>query len=214
MAFSEDELIPISALQHLLYCERQFGLIHIDRVWAENRFTAEGNVLHRNAHQEDVRRRGDIRAEYAVPLRSLELGVTGVADVVEYLSGEPPRPVEFKRGRPKDDDLDRVQLCAQAVCLEEMTARSIPTGYLFYGKTRRRVMVEFGAPLRTETHEAARRARELVERGRTPLMGYEAGRCDPCSLFDICGPKIADRKQKASAYLSRQLARILEDSSS
>jgi CRISPR-associated exonuclease Cas4 len=149
-----------------------------------------------------------------VPLRSFALGVTGVADVVEYPSNDPPRPVEFKRGRPKHEAVDRVQLCAQAVSIEEMTGRTIPVGFLFYGKTRHRETVEFGSPLRTETHEAARRARELIEQRRIPLIGYEPGRCDFCSLFDICGPKVADRKQRASAYLSRQLAHILEDPSS
>lgn len=211
MAFGEDDLAPISALQHLIYCERQCGLIHIDRVWAENRFTAEGEVLHRNAHRQEMRRRGDVRFEYGVPLRSLEVGIVGVADVVEYPADSPPCPVEFKRGKPKKSLTDSVQLCAQALCLEEMTGESVLFGYLFYGKTRRRERVDFGPTIREATHDAVRRVRELFQSRVTPIMAYDPARCDACSLFDICGPKIARRKQSASAYLSRQLKSLLKE---
>ncbi len=212
MAFAENELVPISALQHVLYCERQCGLIHIERVWAENRFTAEGDVLHRNVHREETRRRGGLSSEYSVPLRSLEVGVVGIADVIEYPSDGPPRPVEFKRGRPKQTLIDVVQLCAQALSLEEMTGQAVPFGYLFYGKTRRRERVDFGPTIRSATHDAARRVHELFRSRVTPVMEYEPARCDACSLFDICGPKVAGRRQSASAFLSRQIKSVLRES--
>ena len=211
MSFSEDELVPISALQHLLYCERQCGLIHIERVWADNRFTAEGDVLHRNVHREEMRRRGEMRSEYSVPLRSLKLGGTGIADVIEYPSDGPPQPVEFKRGRPKQTLIDVVQLCAQALSLEEMTGQEVPFGYLFYGKTRRRERIDFGPSIRTATYDAAHRVHELFQLRITPIKEYEPTRCDACSLFDICGPKVARRTQSASAFLSRQLKSVLKE---
>ena len=135
--FTESDFLPISALQHLLYCERQCALIHVERLWAENRFTAEGNILHKKAHGGKSTTRPESRTIRALPLRSFELGLCGVADIVQQKPGEPPLPVEYKRGRPKKNDCDRVQLCAQALCLEEMTKQTIPRGELFYGKTRR-----------------------------------------------------------------------------
>ena len=207
--FAEDELVPISALQHLLYCERQCGLIHIDRVWADNRYTAEGEVLHRNVHQQEIRRRKEVRAEYSVPMRSLELGIFGVADVVEYVTGEAPTPVEFKRGRPKTSLADVVQLCAQALCLEEMTGSAITFGVLFYGKTRRRDRVDFAPSIRESTLAATHRVHEIFASGVTPMMGYDRKRCDPCSLIELCQPKIGLRVQRASAFLSRQLHAVM-----
>ncbi len=121
--YTEDQLLPLSALQHLLFCERQCALIHVERQWAENRFTAEGRIMHERPHREERTARGRIRIEYALALRSLFLGLAGQADVVELYRNEGrwrPFPVEYKRGRPKKDDCDRVQLCAQAICLEEM----------------------------------------------------------------------------------------------
>src|SRR5690242_1889440 len=111
MPYSESELLPISALQHLLYCERQCALIHVERLWAENRFTAEGSILHKKAHGGKTIKRPESRTTRALPLRSIELGLFGVADVVQQKPGEPPLPVEYKRGRPKRNDCDRVQLC-------------------------------------------------------------------------------------------------------
>lgn len=210
--FAEDELVPISALQHILYCARQCGLIHIDRVWAENRYTAEGEVLHRNVHQQEVRHLKGVRAEYSVPMRSLELGLVGVADVVEYAAGEAPVPVEFKRGRPKKSLVDVVQLCAQALCLEEMTGAEIELGYLFYGKTRRRERIVFDSALRGSTKETTKRLHGLFVAGVTPRMGYDGKRCDKCSLIEVCQPKIGLRVQRASAFLSRQLHGVMEES--
>lgn len=190
MAYKESDLLPISALQHLLYCERQCALIHVERQWAENRFTAEGNVLHQKAHSGDVTTRPRARTLRAIPLRSYELGLCGVADVVQQKRGEPLLPVEYKRGRPKKNDCDRVQLCAQALCLEEMTGESVPLGELFYGKIRRRVPVEMTAELRHLTITTAARLHDLIQSRSTPRA--EPGpKCDHCSLKSLCLPHLS-----------------------
>ena len=147
MSYTEDDLLPLSGLQHLLFCERQCALIHIEQVWAENLLTTEGRIMHEKVDGPDRKSRGDIRIEYAMPLRSLRLGLIAKADVVEFHRTEGnnwlPFPVEYKHGRPKKDNIDKVQLCAQAMCLEEMLDAEIPEGAIFYGKTRRRQDVTF-----------------------------------------------------------------------
>ena len=130
--------IPISALQHAVYCLRQAALIHIERVWAENRFTAEGRVLHDVTHEAGTRKERGVRRVTALPLACRRLNIVGVADLVEFRRGEGGEtafPVEYKRGKPKRHQADEVQLCAQALCLEEMTGRAVPEGALFYGET-------------------------------------------------------------------------------
>ena len=189
MPYAESELLPISALQHLLYCERQCALIHVERLWAENRFTAEGNILHKKAHGGKTTTRPESRTIRALPLRNFELGLCGVADIVQQKRSEPPLPVEYKRGRPKKHDCDRVQLCAQALCLEEMTQQTVPRGELFYGKTRKRVVVEMTPELRDLTTQAARRLRLLVESRKTPPAVY-GKKCDRCSLQSLCLPRL------------------------
>jgi len=141
MTYTEDDLIPISALQHFVFCERQCALIHIEQAWTENRLTAEGRLLHERVHDQGGESRAGVRIERGLPLRSLRLGLVGVADVVEFhpLSegGWRPFPVEYKRGKPKRNACDEIQVCAQALCLEEMLGVRIPAGALFYGKTHR-----------------------------------------------------------------------------
>lgn len=199
MPYSESELLPISALQHLLYCERQCALIHVERLWAENRFTAEGNILHKKAHGGQAATRPEGRTLRAVPLHSFTLGLFGVADVVLQRRGEPAVPVEYKRGRPKKNDCDRVQLCAQALCLEEMTGTAVPRGELFYGKTRRRVVVELTADLREATARHARRLHQLIESRRTPAA--EPGpKCDHCSLSSLCLPRLGGHASARSKF--------------
>ena len=170
--YTEDDLLPLSALQHLIFCERQCALIHIEQAWAENLFTAEGRIMHERVHEEGRESRGDIRVEHGLSLRSLRLGLIGKADVVEFHRWKGgswlPFPVEYKRGKPKKDNSDRVQLCAQALCLEEMLNIAVPEGALFYGKNRRRAEVVFDIPLRKETEDAAIRLHELIASGRTP----------------------------------------------
>jgi len=203
--YTEDNLLPISALQHLIFCERQCALIHIEQAWAENLFTAEGKVMHEHVHAEDRESRGRVRIEYSMPLRSLRLGLIGKADVVEFHRQVDGHwrlfPVEYKRGKPKKDNSDKVQLCAQALCLEELMDVSVPDGALFYGKNRRRTDVVLDDTLRKLTEETAMRLHELIESGRTPGAVYTK-KCDSCSLAAMCLPKTAGKGKSAKRYLS------------
>jgi len=210
MTYTQDDLLPLSGLQHILFCERQCALIHVEQAWAENRLTAEGRIMHDRVHEADRESRGDVRIEYAMPLRSLRLGLIAKADVVEFHrkrshgeeTGETwqPFPVEYKHGKPKKDNSDKVQLCAQAMCLEEMLDVEIPQGAVFYGKTRHRQDVVFDSELRLETEETANRFHSLVESGKTPKPVY-AKRCDSCSLYEVCLPRTVERGRSINRYL-------------
>jgi CRISPR-associated exonuclease Cas4 len=233
--YAEDELLPISALQHYVFCPRQCALIHIEQLWSENVFTAEGRGLHEKVHEAEAESRPGVRIVRGLRLRSLELGLVGQADVVEFhrLSGVDeqkqiaavvpeglPRnclagaavpglegrytvfPVEYKRGKPKADACDEVQLCAQALCLEEMLATSIPRGALFYGRPRRRKEVEFTESLRQQTRETAGKLHELLRSGRTPTAAYEK-KCESCSLLERCLPRITGVKKNIRHYLAQ-----------
>ncbi|HUG26116.1 CRISPR-associated protein Cas4 [Piscinibacter sp.] len=209
--YTEDDLLPLSALQHLLFCERQCGLIHVEQLWADNRLTVEGSHLHRKADEGPRETRGAVRTTRSVPLRSMRLGLIGKADVVELHRSEQsgsitwrPFPVEYKRGRPKRDLSDKVQLCAQALCLEEMQGITIPAGALFYGSTRRRHDVAFDEVLRTATETAARRLHELV-RSRVTPRAVRAPKCDSCSLIDLCLPDATCRSRSARRYVEQAL---------
>jgi len=204
--FSEAELLPLSGLQHLLYCERQWALIHIEQQWAENRLTAHGRSLHRTVDEAHDESRAGVRIVRSLPLRSLRLGISGKADVVEFpLSGGVPVPVEYKRGRPKPGLWDEVQLCAQAMCLEEMLNVVIEEGVLFYGTPRRRSMVTFNLGLRLRTEPAAARMHDLYERGATPPPAYESRKCDRCSLIEVCQPKGLQDHASAGVWLERAI---------
>lgn len=202
----EDDLLPLSALQHLLFCERQCALIHVEQVWAENPLTVEGKHLHEQADSGQQESRGDLRIARALPLRSLRLGLSGRSDVVEFQRiGEGawrPFPVEYKRGRPKSHRADEVQLCAQALCLEEMLNVSVPAGALFYGQTRHRLDVAFDPELRRLAEETAARLHRLIASGITPKAVREP-KCDQCSLLDLCMP--AAPAASARLYLDRCL---------
>ncbi|MCW0367311.1 hypothetical protein NB699_002294 [Xanthomonas sacchari] len=190
------DLIPLSALQHYLYCPRQCALIHVEQQWAENRQTAEGRLLHQRADAPQAERRRGVRTVTAMPLLALELGITGKADVVEFHpngDADVAFPVEYKRGRPKAHRADEVQLCAQALCLEHMLGRAVPAGALFYGQTRRRKEVDFDAVLRDLTLRTITATRALLRAGLTPAARYDAKRCDACSLIDLCQPRLLDR---------------------
>lgn len=200
--YFEDDLIQLSALQHLVFCERQCALIHIEQVWSENLFTAEGKIMHEKVDTANRESRGNLRIEYGVPMRSLRLGLIGKADVVEFhKQGDKwiPYPVEYKRGKPKSDNCDKVQLCAQALCLEEMMDVEIGEGALFYGETRHRLDVKFDIALRTITEDAAKRLHELIASGGTPKAEYSK-KCEKCSLIELCLPKVS---RKASNYLAK-----------
>jgi CRISPR-associated exonuclease Cas4 len=206
----QDLDIPISALQHAVYCLRQAALIHIERVWAENRFTAEGRVLHDVAHEAGSRKSRGVRRVSALPIACHRLNIAGVADVVEFHAGpdgEIAFPIEYKRGKPKLHRADEVQLCAQALCLEEMTGRPVPAGALFYGETKRRVIVPFDAELRRLTEETATAFGALVAEGRTPPPVWKGARCRPCSLIELCRPKAMAKS--ALGFRNRAVASAL-----
>jgi len=198
------EPLPISALNHLLYCERRVALVHLEQVWANNRFTAEGNVLHEIAHNgADESQRG-MRITRALPLVSVVHAMSGEADVVEFHKNGSIVPIEYKRGKAKLHRADEVQLCAQAICLEEMLNVTIPSGCLFYGETRRRTTVPFDDELRAVTIRAIERLHELVASRVTPLALREK-KCDKCSLIEICMPDAMRFKRGAKAWFSAAL---------
>ena len=213
----EDDLLPLSGLQHLLFCERQWGLIHIEQLWEENRLTAEGRVLHERAHSPGTEGRPGVRTARGLRLHSLKLGLAGQADIVEFhksANGIPlpnlpglwrPFPVEYKRGKPKRDACDEVQLCAQALCLEEMFGGEISNGALFYGQPRRRTEVQFTPQLRARTEALAARMHELHHAGKTPHAAYQP-KCDGCSLIAKCLPRLLAKPPDVARYLARALA--------
>lgn len=229
--YSEDELLPISALQHLAFCERQWALIHLEGAWAENQLTAEGRVMHDRAHEPGTESRGDIRISRGLRLRSLRLGLSGIADVVEFhrcghrgdadmndaqvvaggvrlpgVSGSwVPFPVEYKRGRPKSGSYDEIQLCAQALCLEEMLDVPVPGAALFYGKPVRRFEVALTPSLREETERLAIRLHELMRLCVTPPSIYEKKKCDSCSLISVCMPERLSEHRTVEDYIASAL---------
>ncbi len=203
--YDESELLPISALQHLMFCPRQCALIHTEQVWDDNVLTAEGRIAHENVDEGGAESRSGRRIVYGLPLRSFRLGLIGKADVVEIFGagGERVRafPVEHKRGRPKQKDCDRVQLCAQALCLEEMLGVTVEEGALFYGKTRRRENVVFDSGLRKLTVTAAKELHRLLGSGVTPRAEY-GKKCKSCSLIEHCLPKISRPGRSVKRYLA------------
>lgn len=191
--YKDEEFIQLSSLQHFVFCPRQCALIHIEQVWVENLFTAEGKIMHENAHKEQIENKKDVRIERGVALFSMRLGLSGKADVVEFrkIIGTKklqPFPVEYKRGKPKMDDCDKVQLCAQAMCLEEMIGVNISEGAIFYGKTRRRCEILFDETLRSKTEETIRAVHKFIAAGIMPKAVFTK-KCDSCSLNEVCMPK-------------------------
>lgn len=204
----EDDLVPISALQHMLFCPRQCALIHVERQWRENLFTAEGRLMHERPDAGVPSSRRGVRTLRSVPLRSRRLGLFGVADVVEvHGRARRPLPVEYKRGRPKSHRADEVQLCAQGLCLEEMLKTDIAEGALFYGEERRRTTVAFDTELRGLTEATAAQVHAMIAAGTTPAPIYDRRRCISCSLIDLCQPKRLHRAPPVAAWLSGQLTR-------
>jgi CRISPR-associated exonuclease Cas4 len=177
-------------------------------VWDENRFTAEGRIMHERVHEGGEESRGGVRIERGVPLRSLKMGLIGKADAVEFhrVEGDKwrPFPVEHKRGKPKPEDCDKVQLCGQAICLEEMLGVEVSSGALFYGRTRHRLEVEFDKALREETERVARQAHELIRSRTTPKPVYTK-KCKRCSLSDHCLPQVLQKERSVKRYLTQAL---------
>ena len=210
--FSEDDLLAISALQHLIFCERQCALIHVEQLWAENRLTVEGQQLHQRADSFQHETRPGIRISRSLSLRSLEYGLAGRAEVVEFYGEsdddaqyEKIVPVEYKRGQPKKDDSDRIQLCAQALCLEEMCGTEVTEGALFYGKRKRRTVVAIDDALRTGTVKAIKRLRQMIDDRETP-PAVKLPKCKSCSLVELCLPSATTAQRSASRFMARQLA--------
>lgn len=203
--YTEDQLLPLSALQHWLYCPRQCGLIHLEQVWSENKFTAEGQVLHHKAHEGPDESKGGVRITRSLSVRSFVLGIAGQCDIVEFHADGRVIPVEYKRGKPKSHRADEVQIYAQAMCLEEMLGVAISSGYLFYGENRRRTVVEFDADLRQLVSETAAALHAMIDSRVTPLAEYEARRCDACSLIELCQPKALRFKRGAQAWFDSHL---------
>lgn len=178
------EPIPLSALQHAVYCLRQAALIHLERVWADNKFTAEGHVLHAVADKGGSRKVRGLRRVMALPLASMQLNISGIADVVEFIpaktsgkNNERAFPIEYKRGKPKLHRADEVQLCAQALCLEEMLGQAVPEGALFYAEAKRRVIVPFDSELRQLTETTIKALAEVLYSGKTPPPTTRRERC-------------------------------------
>ena len=202
----------ISGLQHFRFCRRQWALIHIEQQWAENLRTTEGALLHERAHDEQLREsRGDTIITRSLHVYSLTLGLSGQCDVVEFHRDERgvplhgyegtwlPYPVEYKRGHAKQDGCNELQLCAQAMCLEEMLCCEIPRGALYYGEPRRRTEVDFTPELRQEVRALLEEMHALYVRGSTPKVKPTKG-CNACSLKGLCLPKLM-RSKSVSAYL-------------
>lgn len=209
--YSDDDLIPISGLQHVIFCDRQFALIHLEQAWEDNQYTAEGDALHERVDNVRHESRRLFRQEYGMSVRSLELGIIGKCDLVEFYL-EPgggiaeSNPVEFKRGRVKENNCDRVQLCAQALCIEEMVGVSITSGDLYYLGTHRRVSVELGPELRGITLQAIKKARVIINSGMTPGAIYIPSKCDRCSLIDICMPQsVGENGKRVDRYIEASL---------
>ena len=213
-----DEYILLSGIQHYAFCPRQWALIHIEGMWSENYLTAQGRLLHDKADDPwfNELRKGKIISR-AMPIRSEKLLIQGVADIVELMEcaegvtvpGRPGKwslyPVEYKRGKPKSEDCDRLQLCAQAICLEEMLDADIPSGEIFYGQIRRRVNVDFDEELRSDVVRITQEMHRVFETNELP-HGKKEKHCGACSLVDDCQPGLGTMAHRVEAYIEKALA--------
>ncbi len=201
----EQGYVAISALQHLAYCPRQFALIHVEQQWLDDGATAFGQVVHKRADLPGTHTKNGIRTERSVWLVSHKLGIRGIADMVEYTSdaSAPPCPVEMKSGKAKRLEANRIQLCAQAICLEEAHSCIIEFGFLTYRKSRKRVEVLFTAALRQRTKELVSLAHQLISNGTTPPPEYVEDKCAKCSLESLCQPRAISGRNSSSAYRNR-----------
>lgn len=220
VTYSEDDFLKLSGIQHFRFCRRQWALIHIENQWADNYFTNDGKVLHKNAHDNTSREsRPDRIITRGVSVFSASLGVSGQCDVLEYHHGTTgidipgkdglwqPYPVEYKRGSPRIDDADELQLCGQAMCLEEMLCCEIPKGALFYGEIRRRKEIVFNEELRQAVKTTLKEMHVLFRNGHTPKVKPTRS-CNACSLQDLCLPSLM-KTQSVNVYLSKALKEIL-----
>lgn len=215
--YTQDDLLPLSGIQHFLFCRRQWALIHIEQQWKENALTAEGRIMHQRVDDPFfTETRNGVVIARSVPVASYRLGLSGVCDVVEFTASPDgvklpnrdwlylPAPIEYKRGKEKHDHSDETQLCAQALCLEEMLSTNIPRGFLFYGETRHRVEIPFTAELRALVKDRSDEMHNYFSRGYTPKVKTSKA-CRSCSLADICLPVLQEKVIAASKYIKRQL---------
>jgi len=204
-----DAYLPLSGLQHIVFCERQAALIHIERVWQDNVATVQGHIVHERVDQPGRDHRRGLRVARAVPLVSHQLRVTGIADTVEFRrekgGPEQPFPVEYKRGPARPKLADQVQLCAQAMCLEEQHGIAVPQGALFYDASHRRIPIQFDRELREKTMQAAQRFHTLAALRLVP-RAIPAAHCRACSLEPICMPTLSAHPERATAYVDRLFA--------
>ena len=216
MIYNEEDYLLLSGIQHFAFCRRQWALIHIEQQWQENLRTVEGNILHEKAHNEKFsEKRKDMIITRGIAIASRELGITGACDVVEFHKNECgieifgqqgrylPVPVEYKRGEPKKNNADELQLCAQAMCLEEMLVCKIPKGYMYYGETKHRCEVEFKCSLRDEVQQMTGQMHDLYQRWHTPKV-KTGSFCRACSLKELCLPKLCKNKN-GSDYINGML---------
>jgi CRISPR-associated exonuclease Cas4 len=197
---NDTRLIPLSALQHYAFCPRQCALIHNEQVWSENWLTAQGQQLHQRVDHGLPESRKGIRYERGVEVSAPQLGLIGKLDLLEIdIASGACFPVEYKRGKPKQDPIDEIQLCAQALCLEEMLNIAVPYGALWYWQTRHRHQIEFNDALRQQTLQIIEATRDLLNSGVTPKAKYEK-KCQACSLYELCNPKLTFR-DKSRAYV-------------
>lgn len=212
--YAEDDYLMLSGIQHFAFCRRQWAMIHIEQQWAENYRTTAGELMHKKAHDESAfEKRGNVLTVRGLRISSHELGVSGQCDVVEFQQAENgvtlygydgnwnPVPVEYKHGKPKENNADELQLCAQAICLEEMFQTVIPEGYLFYGENRRRSHVDFTEDLREEVKKMTKEMHELFRRGHTPNV-KPTKQCKACSLENLCVPKL-QKTMKVREYIQQ-----------
>lgn len=213
--YTDDEFLALSGIQHFAYCRRQWALIHVEQLWGDSLFTVLGDMLHERAHNESIReRRGDVLSVRGMTVRSSRLGLWGKCDVIEFranryghpLFGEDglwlPVPVEYKRGSSKTGNEDRLQLCAQAMCLEDMFACDLSEGYLYYGSTHSREHVPLTKELRAEVEVSAVEMHRLFKRGHIPHVKRGA-RCRACSLAELCLPKV--QEARVASYMREML---------
>jgi CRISPR-associated exonuclease Cas4 len=218
--YAEENFLALSGLQHFAFCRRQWALIHIEQAWQENLLTTEGGFLHDRVHKADLEKRRNIIIVRSMPVFSSALGIRGVCDVVEFHRNSKgvvlhdqkeryrPVPVEYKRGRPKEQDADLLQLCAQAMCLEEMLACDVPEGFIFYGETRRRLSVLLDNALRNRVKELLEEMHLYYRRGHTP-KAKPSKSCRACSLVDLCLPKLV-KKRSTAAYIQAMIGEVQE----
>lgn len=216
MMYSEEDYLMLSGIQHFAFCRRQWAMIHIEQQWADNYRTTAGELMHKKAHDEgSFEKRGSLLTVRGLRISSHQLGLSGQCDIVEFHQSEKgidlfghdgkwePVPVEYKHGLPKENNADELQLCAQAICLEEMFQTNIPEGYLFYGENRRRTHVEFTDELREDVKKMAEEMHNLFQKGYTPNV-KPAKHCKACSLEDLCVPRL-QKTMKVKEYIEQNI---------